>query len=115
MNLVRPFLHTGMDFTGPLWIKRKAEDIKIYLLVFTCFNIRAIHVELLEDMSMKSFVLALVRFSNLYVIPKYLCSDNSRYFISSCNILNRFLNSAEYQDRFRIFQMKYLTIPLYST
>ena len=55
---MRPFLHTGMDFAGPLWMQRKEEDIKIYLLVFTCLYLRAIHVELLQNVNMKSFVLA---------------------------------------------------------
>ena len=74
----------------------------------------AIHVEQLEDISLKSFVLVLFRFSNLCGFPKYLHSDNSRSFICSHNIMNRFLNSSEYQYRFGIFQIKHLTIPVYS-
>ena len=39
VNLIRPFLHTGVDFTGHLWIRTEQGDRKVYLLLF---NDRAI-------------------------------------------------------------------------
>ena len=83
------------------------------MLVFTCLNVRAIHVEMLEDMGRKFLMLALVRFSNLYVIPEYLYGDNSRLSFLVA-ISNLFLNSSEYQNRFGILQIKHLANPLYS-
>ena len=83
MNLVRPFLHTGVDFTGHLWVQTgEGGDKKVYLLVFTCLSVRAIHIELLQDMSAKSFVLALIRFTNLFGIPECIYSDNARSFVA---------------------------------
>ena len=35
---------------------------KMYILIFTCFNVRAIHLELLNEMSSHSVVLTMVRF-----------------------------------------------------
>ena len=62
---MRPFLHFGIDFTGHLWIQVEGERQKMYILLFTSFNIRAIHLELV-NMFTYSVVLALVLFFNLY-------------------------------------------------
>ena len=44
VNLVKPFLHTGVDFTGHLWVKNKeGELVKMYILLFTCLNVCAVH------------------------------------------------------------------------
>ena len=114
VNLIRPFLHTGVDFTGHLWVRSGQEDRKVYLLVFTCLSVRAVHVEVLEDMSVRSFVLALIRFSNQFGIPEYIYSDNARSFVSGCNLIKRNLASDEFRDRFGNFDIKHLTIPLYA-
>ena len=37
LNLVKPFQHTGVDFTGHLWVKNEeGEVVKMYILLFTC-------------------------------------------------------------------------------
>ena len=36
VNFVKPFHHTGIDFTGHLW-DREREEMKIYILIFTFF------------------------------------------------------------------------------
>ena len=59
-------------------------DKKVYLLLFTCLSVRTIHIESLQDMSAKSFVLALIRFTNLFDILECIYSDNEgheKYFI----------------------------------
>ena len=66
MNLIRPFLHTGVDFTVDT--NGEGGDKKVYLLVFACLSVRAIHIEFLQNMSAKS--LAHIRFTNLLGIPE---------------------------------------------
>lgn len=51
VNLVKPFLHTGIDYTGHVWVKDDKDVSKMYLLIFTCLNIRAVHIELVKGMS----------------------------------------------------------------
>ena len=51
-NFIKPFMHTGVDFTGHLFVKNEfGENSTMYLLIFTCLNVRAIHIELVPDMS----------------------------------------------------------------
>lgn len=51
----RPFEKTGMDFCGLFDIKqsrlRKAIISKAYVLLFVCFATKAIHMELVSDMT----------------------------------------------------------------
>ena len=83
VNFIKPFMHTGVDFTGHLFVKNEfGKNSKIYLLIFTCLNVRAVHIELVADLSAQSFVLAFLRFVNLYGVPSYLYSDNARSFVS---------------------------------
>ena len=55
VNLVRPFTDTGVDYTGHLFVKTDNRTVKkYYLLIFTCLNIRVIHMELIQDQSTHS-------------------------------------------------------------
>ena len=97
MNLVKPFQHVGVDFTGHFWVKdeNSGHSFKAYVLIFTCLNIRAVHFELLPDMSTKNFLLAFHRFCNQYSIPHYLYSDNAKAFLKGGSILENSLQSKE--------------------
>ena len=116
MNLVKPFLHVGVDYTGHFWVKDELTDnsTKMFILVFTCLNVRAIHFELLPDMSTRNFLLAFQRFCNLYTIPQYLYSDNARQFKKGGCILENSLKSAEFQAELEKCNIKHVKIPLYS-
>ena len=64
-NPIKPYLHTGIDYTGHVWVKVDHGVCKMYLLISMYFNIRAVHVELVKDMSTHSFILAFIRFTNV--------------------------------------------------
>ena len=116
VNLIKPFNHTGIDYTGHLWVKEESTNkiIKMYLLVFTCLNIRAVHIEVVPDMSTHSFILAFLRFINLYGVPSTLYSDNAKSFISAGNILAIAMTTDEFTDKFQNFNIKHIRIPAYS-
>ena len=84
VNLVKPYENVGVDYGGPFLVLnyQGREELKMYLLIFTCLSIRAVHLELVEDMTTKSFVQAFVRFTNIYmgflpqfiqIMPDHLC------------------------------------------
>lgn len=114
VNLIKPFLHTGVDFTGHLWIEGDKGVCKMYLLVFTCLTIRAIHLELVPDMSTRSFLLALMRFTNMYGIPSHIYSDNARSFIAGCNMMEEVFTSTEFKTEYQSYNIKHIRIPQYS-
>ena len=115
VNMVKPFQHTGVDFTGHLWVKGEdGKDEKMYVLLFTCLNVRAVHIELVPDMSTVQFVLAFTRFTNIYGVPSHLYSDNARSFVAGGEVLQQALLSDEYKDKFEVFDIQHVKIPLYS-
>ena len=116
MNLAKPFNHVGVDYTGHFWVKDELSDkpVKMFILVFTCLNVRAVHFELLPDMSSENFILAFQRFCNFYTIPQYLYSDNAKSFLKSGNILENSLHSEEFRAELDKCNIKHIKIPLYS-
>ena len=114
VDLIRPYKHTGLDYTGHVFIRNSGKDVKMYLLIFTCLSIRAIHIELVPDMTANQFVLALVRFVNLYGIPTHIYSDNDRSIIAGVNLVSQVFASSEFKEKFDKFNIKHIRIPLYS-
>ncbi|XP_071171200.1 uncharacterized protein [Mytilus edulis] len=64
LNDSPPFTVTGVDFTGALNVRTKSNSIsKAYICLFTCANTRAVHLEIVEDLTEQTFILAFRRFS----------------------------------------------------
>ena len=114
VNMVRPFSHVGVDYTGHIFCKDKTNEVKMYLLIFTCLNVRACHLELIPEMNINQFVLAFIRFCNEYGIPSTIYSDNAKSFIAGVHILETVFTSAEFKEKFGIYNIKHIKIPLYS-
>ena len=115
VNLSVPFAHTGVDYTGHMWVRNKAgEKSKIYILIFTCFNTRAVHLEAVDAMSTAEFILAFVRFVNKYGTPKVVYSDNAKSFVQAGSIIDNLLSSSEFEEKFRMASIGHKTIPIYA-
>jgi hypothetical protein len=57
-----PFLNTGLDYLGLSYTKVNAELKKVWICLFTCMITRAIHLEIVGDMTTVSFLNCLRRF-----------------------------------------------------
>lgn len=76
----QPFEVTGVDFAGPLLVKGENAVHKSYVTLFTCAVTRAVHLELVRDMSTESFLMALRRFISRRGVPRIIYSDNALSF-----------------------------------
>ncbi|XP_043485408.1 uncharacterized protein LOC122513207 [Polistes fuscatus] len=87
----RPFIHTGVDFCGPLFIKEKQHRnrgrAKIYVTVFVCFSTKAVHLELVNDLTTEAFLAALRRFMARRGKYSDIYSDNATNFVGAANEL----------------------------
>ncbi|XP_043496457.1 uncharacterized protein LOC122520461 [Polistes fuscatus] len=87
----RPFIHTGVDFCGPLFIKerqhRNRGRAKIYVAVFVCFSTKAVHLELVNDLTTEAFLAALRRFMARRGKCSDIYSDNATNFVGAANEL----------------------------
>ncbi|GBL94040.1 hypothetical protein AVEN_185016-1 [Araneus ventricosus] len=87
-----PFQIVGIDFTGAILVKDNKETHKSYVALFTCAVTRAVHLELVSDMSTKCFLLALRRFLSRRGNCKVIYSDNARTFTAAQRELVYFTN-----------------------
>ncbi|XP_014665402.1 PREDICTED: uncharacterized protein LOC106807552 [Priapulus caudatus] len=84
-----PFLYVGTDFAGPLYVKTSRGDDtkKVYIVIFTCMTTRAVHLELVENMSAGEFLQAFERMTNRQGKCGVLYSDNAKSFKRAANVL----------------------------
>ncbi|UYV63476.1 hypothetical protein LAZ67_2004175 [Cordylochernes scorpioides] len=86
-----PFTKTGIDFAGPFLmkpnIKRSKVNLKSYVALFVCFCTKAIHIEIVSDLSSAAFLAALKRFISRRGKPSDIFSDNGTNFRGANNIL----------------------------
>jgi len=54
---VAPFNITGIDFNGALYVRQDANEVKAYICLFTCATTRAIHLEVVTDLSTETYPL----------------------------------------------------------
>ena len=58
------FNKVGVDYAGPVYIKygfiRKPNIIKAYICIFVTLSVKAIHIELVSDLSTDAFVASLI-------------------------------------------------------
>ena len=72
------FSSVGVDFAGPLYVKNQSNTLdKVYLTIFICATTRAIHLELVTDLSTNSFLLCLKRFVNSLLQKQVKVKSNS--------------------------------------
>ncbi|XP_071052883.1 uncharacterized protein [Onthophagus taurus] len=80
-----PFYTTGVDYAGPFLLKDKkgrgAKLSKAYVCLFVCFTTRAIHLELVTELTTECFIAALRRFSARRGKPNRMFSDNGTNFV----------------------------------
>ncbi|XP_049878088.1 uncharacterized protein LOC126375230 isoform X6 [Pectinophora gossypiella] len=93
-----PFQTCGTDFAGPFMISSKKgrgnRVSKSYLCLFVCFSTKAVHLEVVSDLSTAAFIACLKRFISRRGKPHYIHCDNAKNFVGAKNELGRMLRSS---------------------
>ncbi|CAI6367665.1 unnamed protein product [Macrosiphum euphorbiae] len=121
----RAFATTGMDFAGPIKIKtsarRNAPILKAYICVFVCFATKAVHIELVSDLSTDAFLAALRRFWSRRGYCTTLWSDNGKNFVGAnrklkelCDLFGSKEHQAKVQRCVTEVGINWKFIPVYS-
>ena len=77
------FTYIGVDCFGPFHDKRGRCLEKRHGVPFTCFTIRAVHVEIAHSLDTRFFINALRRFIARRGVPQEIISDNGINFMSA--------------------------------
>lgn len=101
----KPFLKTGCDFAGPLNIilnrYRGTRTQKAYICLFICLATKAIHLELVSDLSTANFLQAFKRFLARRGLCTTLYTDHGSNFIGAKTALKdiyKLLASQEFEQ-----------------
>ncbi|XP_042895210.1 uncharacterized protein [Parasteatoda tepidariorum] len=75
-----PFATIGIDFAGSLYVRNLKPLNTAYIALFTCSTTRAVHIELVSDLTTDKFLMALKRFVGRRGIPHTIYTDNATTF-----------------------------------
>ncbi|KAL0895261.1 hypothetical protein ABMA27_011414 [Loxostege sticticalis] len=83
----KAFVHTGVDYAGPLRItltrRRGQHSQKAYICLFVCLVTKAIHIELVSELTSDAFLAAFKRFISRRGPVSCLYSDNGTNFVGA--------------------------------
>ncbi|XP_068987608.1 uncharacterized protein [Bombus flavifrons] len=98
----RPFTNVGIDYCGPFYIKerkdRNRRKIKTYVAIFVCLAVKAVHIELVSDLTSEAFIAALRRFIARRGFCATIYSDNGTNFVGANNELRELRNPLQADD-----------------
>ena len=77
-----PFTHTAVDFAGPLFLKvnKICEESKVWICLYTCCVVRAVHLDIVSNLSTEAFLRSVKRFAARRELPRRFLSDNGKTF-----------------------------------
>ena len=113
------FTYTGVDFASPLYVKMagSATESKTWIYLYTWFVVRAIHLDLVPDMTAEFFICSFKRFTARRGFPHKIISDNGETFKSAAKTIASVLNHPEVLQYFAgvgmqwSFNLPLMTIP----
>lgn len=81
------FQRAGVDYAGPISTRlnklRRCTTQKAYLSIFVCFATKAVHIEVVSDLTADSFIAALTRFVSRRGLCASLYSDCGTNFVGA--------------------------------
>lgn len=87
VEISRAFTNCGCDFTGAIEVKiskgRGQKTTKSYVALFVCLATKALHLELVGDLTSESFIAALRRFISRRGCPAHIYCDNATNFVGA--------------------------------
>lgn len=98
VSQAKPFSRVGVDFGGPFYIvprhTRGAKTSKAYLCLFVCLSVKAVHLEIVSDLTTEAFLAALRRFVARRGRCSHIYSDCGTNFTGAASELEESLKLA---------------------
>jgi len=87
-----------VDFTGALYVRDLGKEIKVYVCLFTCAVTKAVHLEIVTDLSTETFLQAFRRFSSRKSLPRTVISDNVSTYLAAADELKKLFTSPLFSE-----------------
>ncbi|XP_055623371.1 uncharacterized protein LOC129766802 [Toxorhynchites rutilus septentrionalis] len=98
------FQKVGVDYCGPFQIaypQRRSRPVKCFVAIYICLVTKAVHLELVADLTTQAFLASLKRFSARRGKPTLIMCDNAKNFVGArreVHELQRLFNSQQFQE-----------------
>ncbi|XP_062537817.1 uncharacterized protein LOC134206142 [Armigeres subalbatus] len=95
-----PFAVTGVDYAGPFQVRQGSHRpmlMKSYVAVYVCMATKAVHLEIVSDLSTDAFLASLRRFVSRRGMVQQIHSDNATNFHGAENELHALYQ--QFQDQ----------------
>ena len=113
VNYAPPFKIIGVDYCGPFYIKerryRNTKRVKSYVAVYICLSTKAVHLELVSDLTTEAFLGSLKRLCARRGEIESIASDNGTNFVGASRELKELydlLSSTEHNEKVHEFLRK---------
>ena len=102
VNAEPPFTYTGVDFAGPLYVKTTnvLQKQKVWICLYTCCIVRAVHLDVVPDMTAEAFIRSFKRFTARRGFPRKMVSDNGKTFKSAAKTIASIVRHPDVQRHF---------------
>ena len=107
-----PFTVTGVDFTGALNVRNNdGQTSKVYICLFTCASTRAVHLEVVTDLTENTFLLAFRRFASRKSLPEVMISDNASTYTAVAKQIEELTRSSTLTEKLNNYGTTWKFIP----
>ncbi|XP_060808849.1 uncharacterized protein LOC132903787 [Amyelois transitella] len=104
----RPFKYTGLDYFGPLIVKVGRRQEKRWVALYTCLTVRAIHLEVVHDLTTSSVIMSLRRLIARRGCPSLIYSDNATTFRGADRELKQAVRAIDNEELIRFGSIRQL-------
>ena len=112
----KPFTNTGVDYSGPFYIKQGSKRSKTlnkcYVALFVCLSTKAIHLELVTELSTDAYIASLRRFVARRGLCRKIYSDNGTNFVGAERELRKIIFERKLQILLHIKVFPFTLFPL---
>lgn len=98
METAPPFTYCGMDCFGPFYVREGRKELKRYGLILTCMCSRAVHIEMLDDLTTDAFINALRSFIAIRGNVRQLRSDQGTNFVGARREFTKALKEMDQEE-----------------
>ena len=109
VQVAPPFTITGVDFAGPLYVRSPdGGQKKVWICLYTCCVVRAVHLDLVPDMSAPTFLRSFKRFAARRGLPSRVISDNGKAFKAAAKTIQAVLGHKDVKSYFSGLGVKWV-------
>ncbi|XP_058810964.1 uncharacterized protein LOC131675842 [Topomyia yanbarensis] len=99
-----PFRRVGVDYCRPfslIYPHRRCQPVKCFVAVYVCVVTKAVHLEIVADLTTQAFLASLKRFTSRRGRPDLIMCDNAKNFVGAkreLDELRRLFHSQQFQN-----------------